>query len=413
MTPHMFGASVRRTFFLAAVAAAFALTLTIAFAAPAGALPGVLQSTSAGPQDDSAVQAVPREASVDARAAVDDAYWAWPLPSVGTDHISQGFEGHGALDIWESEGAPIVASRSGVVSSVETTDYLDGYGICVVLYHHDGTSSLYAHMSSRIVEPGQEVEAGQVLGYVGSTGWSTGPHLHFEIITGTVLGWIWNGVEVDPYPYIVTNGVPNAVVAEPLEENSYWDVDYNDLGCWYAPFVKQATEMGLMAGTNDYFRPEDHISRGEVLTVLYRAATDASATDAPAYVNTTPFVDNTPGQFYTAAVNWAYRAGILSASSSEARPDDLITREELATFMHRYAQNVRYANAWADPSILNAALDVYEVSDWARSALAWTASTNILSGRVQGDGSTLLAPQEAATRAEMAKIIVVTIQTVG
>ena len=80
------------------------------------------------------------------------------------------------------------------MSSVETTDYLDGYGICVVLYHHDGTSSLYAHMSSRIVEPGQEVQAGQVLGYVGSTGWSTGPHLHFEV---------WkNGKRVNPLSYV-------------------------------------------------------------------------------------------------------------------------------------------------------------------------------------------------------------------
>ena len=413
MTPHTFGASSRRTTLLAVTAAVFAFVLMLAFAAPAGALPGVLQSESAGPQDDGTAQVAPREASATARAAVDDAYWAWPLPSVGTDHISQGFEGHGALDIWEVEGAPIVASRSGVVSSVETTDYLDGYGICVVLYHHDGTSSLYAHMSSRIVEPGQEVQAGQVLGYVGSTGWSTVPHLHFEIITGTVLGWIWDGVEVNPYPYIVTDGVPNAVVAEPLEENSYWDVDYNDPACWYAPFVKQVTEMNLMAGTNGYFRPEDHISRGEVLTVLYRAATDASASDAPAHVNTTPFVDNTTGQFYTAAVNWAYEVGILTPGGTEARPDDLITREELATFVHRYAQNVRYATAWADPSILDSAVDSYEVSGWARPAMAWTSSVNILSGRGQSDGTTALAPKDAATRAEMAKIIVTTIQTVG
>ena len=389
----------------------------LAFAVPAEALPGVLQSESAGPKDAESAQVAPREASDTSRAAVDDAYWAWPLPSVGTDHISQGFEGHGALDIWEVEGAPIVASRSGVVSSVETTDYLDGYGICVVLYHHDGTSSLYAHMSSRIVEPGQEVQAGQVLGYVGSTGWSTGPHLHFEIITGTVLGWIWNGVEVNPYPYIVTDGVPNAVVAEPLEEDSYWDVDYNDPACWFAPFVKQATEMGLMAGTNDYFRPEDHISRGEVLTVLYRAATDASASDAPAHVNTTPFVDNTTGQFYTAAVNWAASEGILQGSGGLVRPDGQVTRAELATMIGRWAESCfgedistagreafESTEDWRDLGVLNVA--------WAEPYFVWTCDTGILSGSA-GPTGLELKPNDYADRAQMAKIIVVAAETVG
>ena len=87
MTPHTFSASSRRTTLLAVTAAVFAFALMLAFAAPAGALPGVLQSESAGPQDDGTAQVAPREASATARAAVDDAYWAWPLPSVGTDHI--------------------------------------------------------------------------------------------------------------------------------------------------------------------------------------------------------------------------------------------------------------------------------------------------------------------------------------
>ena len=418
MTPSTGRTLASRIRRLAVSAGSLALAASLAFATPAFAASSDAAVPS-GPMDSipapvSALsQASSREATASVRAAVDESYWAWPVPSLGVDHISQGFEGHGALDIWGAHGTEIVASRAGVVSSVETTDYLDGYGICVVIYHYDGTSTLYGHLSSRIVEPGMEVQAGQVIGYMGSTGWSTGDHLHFEIITGTREGWIWDGIEIDPYPHVVTDGVANPVPAGELEEGCYWDVDYDDPGCWYAPYVREATDRGLMSGSSGLFRPEEQISRGEVFTVIYRAATGATAQDAPAGINTTPLVDNAPGQYCTAALNWAYAQGILRPSDNQARPDDAITREELATIMQRYAANVRGADVSADLSVLFGAADFDSVSEWARASLAWTATHDILSGRVQADGTTLLAPAEAATRAEMAKIVVTTLRTVG
>ncbi|MBR5490806.1 MAG: peptidoglycan DD-metalloendopeptidase family protein, partial [Oscillospiraceae bacterium] len=85
---------------------------------------------------------------------------------------------HAGVDIAANSGATIGAAQSGTVGIAE---YSSSYGYYVVVYHADGNSTLYAHMSSMAVSVGQSVSRGETLGYVGSTGWSTGPHLHFEV----------------------------------------------------------------------------------------------------------------------------------------------------------------------------------------------------------------------------------------
>lgn len=94
---------------------------------------------------------------------------------------------HTGLDIAAPNGTPIEAIKGGVVTISERGS---SYGNYVVLNHGDGTSSLYAHMSGRSVSVGQVVKQGSVLGYVGSTGSSTGNHLHLEIRI--------NGGRIDP-----------------------------------------------------------------------------------------------------------------------------------------------------------------------------------------------------------------------
>ena len=97
---------------------------------------------------------------------------------------------HGGIDIPAAKNTPIYASKSGVV----TTSVKQGtYGNYVVVSHSDGTSTLYAHMNKRAVSKGQTVKQGQVIGYVGTTGRSTGNHLHFEIRV--------NGDRRDPVDY--------------------------------------------------------------------------------------------------------------------------------------------------------------------------------------------------------------------
>ena len=99
---------------------------------------------------------------------------------------------HYGVDLAASTGTPIVASRSGVI---RTTDYEEGgAGYYVSINHGDGYASIYMHMTHYIVSPGDYVSAGQVIGYCGSTGLSTGPHLHFGIS--------YNGTYVNPADYI-------------------------------------------------------------------------------------------------------------------------------------------------------------------------------------------------------------------
>ena len=110
--------------------------------------------------------------------------------------ITGEFKNHGGTDIGASYGTAIWAADSGTV--VRSSDgWNGGWGNYVMINHGNGMQTLYAHMSSRAVSVGQTVSRGQVIGYVGSTGMSTGAHLHFEMYV--------NGSKVDPetrYPGI-------------------------------------------------------------------------------------------------------------------------------------------------------------------------------------------------------------------
>lgn len=82
------------------------------------------------------------------------------------------------MDIAVATGTPILATKDGVVSRA---GWIGSYGYAVYLEHPDGSQTRYAHMSRVLVRRGQRVRQGERIGLVGSTGLSTGPHLHFEI----------------------------------------------------------------------------------------------------------------------------------------------------------------------------------------------------------------------------------------
>lgn len=123
--------------------------------------------------------------------------WVWPCP--GFYYISS-YVGprwgrtHNGLDIAGGSiyGKPIVAARAGTV--IDAGWNSGGYGNYVMINHGDGFITIYGHMSSVAASNGQSVSAGQVIGYVGNTGRSTGPHLHFEVRL--------NGSVEDPLDYV-------------------------------------------------------------------------------------------------------------------------------------------------------------------------------------------------------------------
>ena len=126
-----------------------------------------------------------------------DLSFGWPLAGYGYGSITQYYGGmysgtpHKGLDIGVPYGTPIYASESGQVLSAE---YHWSWGNNVLIWHNGTYSTRYAHCSSLAVSAGQYVEKGQVIGYVGSTGQSSGPHLHFEVYQ--------NGTRVDPLGFV-------------------------------------------------------------------------------------------------------------------------------------------------------------------------------------------------------------------
>lgn len=122
----------------------------------------------------------------------------WPVEGQVTGSFGERidpFNGEGAfhsgVDIGSSYGHPIIAPADGVVTVTET---MGGYGKTIMIDHGNGISTRYGHLSGFAVTAGQRVQRGEVIGYVGESGRSTGPHLHYEVRI--------NDTPVNPYKYL-------------------------------------------------------------------------------------------------------------------------------------------------------------------------------------------------------------------
>ncbi|MEO0908743.1 MAG: M23 family metallopeptidase, partial [Pseudomonadota bacterium] len=105
-------------------------------------------------------------------------------------------------DLAAPTGTPVYATADGIVGLAR---WGRGYGLYIKIDHGADLETRYAHLSRLAVAAGDRVEKGEVIGYVGSTGWSTGPHLHYEVRV--------DGVAVNPIHYMLSNN-PDPLVAE-------------------------------------------------------------------------------------------------------------------------------------------------------------------------------------------------------
>ena len=132
--------------------------------------------------------------------------FAWPAPGYYTITSSYGMRFHPVIKVYRTHtgmdiGAPMgsyaIAANDGIVT---TSTYSNSYGNMIIIDHGGGVTTLYAHGSELLAQVGDIVKRGDAIMKVGSTGWSTGPHLHFEIRI--------NGTTIDPYPYVTsTTGI--------------------------------------------------------------------------------------------------------------------------------------------------------------------------------------------------------------
>ena len=130
--------------------------------------------------------------------------FAWPAPGYYTitspygmrlHPVIKSYRNHSGMDIGAPMGSYAIAANDGVVTK---SMYSNSYGNMIMIDHGGGVTTLYAHGSELIARVGDKVKRGDAIMKVGSTGWSTGPHLHFEIRI--------NGQTIDPYPYVTSNG---------------------------------------------------------------------------------------------------------------------------------------------------------------------------------------------------------------
>lgn len=105
-------------------------------------------------------------------------YYSCPVSGI----LTQGLHGRNSVDLAAPIGTPVYASASGIVTvSKSNGTWNGGYGNFVVITHNNGTQTLYAHMKKVVVDADEQVNKGQLIGYVGISGLTTGPHVHFEI----------------------------------------------------------------------------------------------------------------------------------------------------------------------------------------------------------------------------------------
>ena len=173
---------------------------------------------------------------------------------------------------------------------------------------------------------------------------------------------------------------------------NFTDVEENG---WYHTGVDFMVRNGFMNGVaDDAFDVDGNLTRAQLVTILYRIAGEPESTA------TNPFADVADGQWYTNAVIWAAENGIVKGvNTTTFAPNDQITREQIATILFRYAKAEKVEGKLAGFP------DAGEVSDYAADAMAWAVEQGLINGISESDGKTYLAPQETATRAQIAVIL--------
>lgn len=168
-------------------------------------------------------------------------------------------------------------------------------------------------------------------------------------------------------------------------------VDVNS-GAWYYDAVSFVYNKGIMNGvTSTTFEPNSTLTRGMVVTMLWRLAGEP-------YVSGGSFSDVASGRYYSTAVAWAAKNGIVDGYSSTVfGVNDPVTREQFATILYRYAKYMGYSTTG---SSLTGYYDANSVSSWARDAMGWAVKNGIITG----SGNSRLNPTGTASRAEVAQM---------
>ena len=162
---------------------------------------------------------------------------------------------------------------------------------------------------------------------------------------------------------------------------------------WFKDAVAYVYENNLMNGTSDeIFSPSGSLTRGQLVTILYRIAGE------PGTIMSTSFSDVPSGKYYSNAVAWASANGIVNGyADGTFKPNNIVTREQIATILYRYAGSPAVTGTLSFP-------DAATAGNYAKDALLWATQEELING-VKSNGVTCLSPKSTATRAQIATII--------
>lgn len=194
----------------------------------------------------------------------------------------------------------------------------------------------------------------------------------------------------DSYPYVCK-------YCDRLSKTDYTDLPFYDVGgnVWYYDDVLYAYINGYMDGLSaGQFAPNQNTTRAQIVTILWRLTGEPRAT------RSNKFNDVSSSAYYDKAVSWAVEAGVVNGFDAKTfKPNDYVTREQLAAILYRYAEYMNLSTRGA--SNLTKYDDYYQIGTWARDAMAWAN----YHGLINGVSYTRIDPKGLATRAQVAAIL--------
>ena len=201
-------------------------------------------------------------------------------------------------------------------------------------------------------------------------------------------------------------------VIEELDSNAAYTVCAKDDSCplgafgdltataWYHDGVHYCVEKGLMHGISaDKFLPDGSVTRAQLAAILWRLEGN------PAPVSTADFSDVADGVWYAGAVRWAADSGVVRGyADGRFRPNDAVTREQMATLLYRFAGYKGYDVGIGEDTDILRFVDGAAVGGYAVPAMRWACGSGLMTG-AQRDGGMALAPRDTATRAQTATLL--------
>ncbi|MCC8123613.1 MAG: S-layer homology domain-containing protein [Oscillospiraceae bacterium] len=195
-----------------------------------------------------------------------------------------------------------------------------------------------------------------------------------------------------------TTTTPTTPATQQSADAVFTDVSSSD---WFSSYVDYVYENGIMSGTDaTTFAPLATLTRAQIVQVLYNMEGQPTADAA------LPFTDVASGDWYRAAVNWAYTNSIVSGTGATTfSPNQVADRQTVATILYNYAVFKGYAvDSRADLSVYS---DASSIASWASDALAWANQSGIVTGMTE----TTIVPTGTATRAQMAAMVMRFLET--